>query len=428
MFRRIVFAAVLVPGVVVAQADLPTLLQRHSAAPTDWKVCFELGNFYVGVQKLEDALGFYSKAAKLNPSFVPARKNRATVLWFLNRKKEAAHEFTLLLPLSPKDPVPHLYLGLAAHDGKRWVSAKQHFAAAGDLALSNPEVLPAVLNTYLKADDQSLNSHVLSLLPEQSLPAVTKLKLGAIFEANGQSEAAYKAFSAAIASDATLDQAYIALANLSALHQNNAHALDVIARGLQQAPDSSGLLFEQGLLFALEGKPVEAETSFRQARELKPDWAAPVLASGVLQLEAGRFGEAKQTFRTAASAAPQDYRCVYLYATALLRSGAPEDRPQAMSELEKAIRLAPREPKPRVLLAQALLTDGKNQEAVGQLEKAVSIDRNHAPAVYQLSLAYRRIGKALAARNMVARFQALKHQEKEEQNTLVEVLRILKEK
>src|SRR5574341_1048037 len=164
-------------------------------AARDWKISHELGLAATKLGKLEEAEKHYREALKLNPGFIPARKNLAVVLWFLGRKAESEREFQGLLKEIPADPVPHLYLGLAAQERRQFVEAAEHFEKVGDLALNNPEVLPAVLTSYLGA--------------------------AAAYDRLGIPEKAHAAYLRAIEAEPRSEDAYLALAQFSAAHKNN---------------------------------------------------------------------------------------------------------------------------------------------------------------------------------------------------------------
>ena len=94
---------------------LPILNQLHKVQPNNVQVCYQLGLAYTQLQELIKAAEFYRKALKLNPSFVAARKNLGTVLWFSNQKEASVQEFRVVLRALPNDPVSHLYLGSQAY-------------------------------------------------------------------------------------------------------------------------------------------------------------------------------------------------------------------------------------------------------------------------------------------------------------------------
>lgn len=149
---------------------LPLLLQIHQSEPNQAQVCLQIGIAYTDLRQLDKAADFYRKALKINPRFSAARKNLATVLWFLGQKPESEHEFQLVLKAHPDDPVPHLYLGSLEYERQQFVNAKQHFEKAGDLALQNPEALPMVLETYLATQDMSVPDRLLRQLQQAATP------------------------------------------------------------------------------------------------------------------------------------------------------------------------------------------------------------------------------------------------------------------
>src|SRR5213593_4038675 len=72
---------------------LERLLPLYKSQPSDWRVCHQIGLAYMRLEQLDRAREFFEKTLALNASFLPARKNLATTLWFLNRKREAEREF-----------------------------------------------------------------------------------------------------------------------------------------------------------------------------------------------------------------------------------------------------------------------------------------------------------------------------------------------
>ena len=76
-----------------AHDALPILLELHRSEPSNANVCQQIGVAYTQLQELGKAETFYRQAVRLNPEFWAARKNLATVLWFLDRKGESEREF-----------------------------------------------------------------------------------------------------------------------------------------------------------------------------------------------------------------------------------------------------------------------------------------------------------------------------------------------
>jgi superkiller protein 3 len=149
---------------------LPLLLQIHLSQPNNAQVCLQIGIAYTELQQLAKAAEFYRKALKINPHFLAARRNLATVLWFLSQKAESEREFLVVLKARPDDSVAHLYLGSLEYERQQFAKAKQHFEKAGDLALQNPEALPMVLESYLATQDMTLPGRLLRQLQQAENP------------------------------------------------------------------------------------------------------------------------------------------------------------------------------------------------------------------------------------------------------------------
>src|SRR5262249_6335974 len=107
------------------------------------------------------------------------------------------------------------------------------------------------------------------------------LLLGEIYDKQGKPGEAYQALSKVITLEPQSEDGYLALSSFASAHQNNEFALKTVKAGIERLPQSSKLLLQQGILWALEGDLVQAETSFGQARQLDQQWDLPRLAMGV---------------------------------------------------------------------------------------------------------------------------------------------------
>jgi len=371
-------------------ASLPALLQRYQAHPDDYRLCQDIGVAYTRSEQLDKAAEFFRKAVRLKPDFLPARKNLATVLWFLNHKQESEREFQALVKLLPNDPAPRLYLGLAAYDRKQYADAIAHLEKAGALAMENPEVLPVLAEAYDRLG-----------APEKAHPMYTRM--------------------IALAPDSA--DAYASFAAFASAHRNNAFALRVLDQGLGRVPDSAKLWLERGIILALDGSHEQSEISFRKAGDRDPRWSLPWLSLGIGQLERGLFADAAVSFRQAIDREPKDDRARYLLAAALKRDPAAQD--EMVAALRKAIDLNGGNTRARVALAEFYAASDRLAAAVSELETAVAGDPRNAAALYQLGLAYQRQGSVEKSRQTLQEFQKAKARKQEEETELVQILKTL---
>ena len=442
------------------------MLELRRTAPSDPNVCQQIGIAYTQLEDLGQAEIFYREAVHLNPQFWAARKNLGTVLWFLDRKDEAEREFQAVTKALPADSVPHLYLGLAAHARREFQSAKLQFEKAGALASDNPEALPAVLESYLATHDMSFPRKMVDQLasaestdpellsrvgqlffqygyPDRAAAAFEKLvvtgggspevwrMLAQAYDRQGKPERAYQSYSRGLDANPNAEDSYLAFADFASAHANNDYALQVVAHGLERLPKSYTLRFEQGLLWALKGDRSQAESSFKQASSLKPDWPLPLLALGVAQLESGNVPQAAVLFQKARNLDPRDARAHYLYATALSREGggsSSETRADAVAALHKAIELDPNEGRSHTLLGQFQLAAGNVNAAAQEWRTALKIEPENATALYQLGLLCRKQGKAEEAQRLLETFQRVKANKRSDEESLVQILRVVPDK
>jgi tetratricopeptide (TPR) repeat protein len=348
----------------------------------------------------------------INPTFIPARKNLGVVLWFANRKAEAEKIFRSLLPEIPKDPVPHLYLGLALYERRQFAGAKRHFVQAGDLAMKNPEVLPMVVDSFLSVKDETIVPHALQFNDNTNLASV--------FDRHGKAEHAFAILSKAIASNPDQEQGYTILAAFASAHQNDAYALKTVEQGLARIPGSAVLLLQKGLLLAFGGDREKARESFRAASEANPKWSLPLLSMGILELEAGHAEAAVEVFQKAITIAPNEAQGYYF--SALAQSRVNESG--AIETLRKALAIDPKHARSSVLLGQLQISTGKLQEGVAELERALRSDPTNRSALYQIALAYRKLGRIALSKKYMAEFRAQK--DEQDQTALVQIMRTMK--
>jgi tetratricopeptide (TPR) repeat protein len=369
-------------------------------AEPDAQTLFREGLTAVQQQRLSDAEQAFRKVVTLEPNFTAARKNLGTVLWFLNRHAESAVEFRKVTAVTPQDPVPHLYLGLAAVERRDFLPAVSHFEKAGDLALKNPETRPAVLQAYLGAAEQ----YDAQRLPEKALAA----------------------YQQALRLDPDAIPVYLGLAAFASAHGNYDYARKALQSGLRRQPNSAELLLEQGIVLALQGLFAEAEASFQQSAQIRPNLAITQLARGVTQLQRGQAAEAVVTLRAAAKKWPGNGRARYLHAVALERSGDPGKVPEAIAELRAAIGLNAKDGVAHALLGRILLKSGKTAEAAGELETAARLDPGNETSLYQLAAAYRTLGRAADAQKVLAQFRRAKARARASESELVQLLKIVR--
>jgi tetratricopeptide (TPR) repeat protein len=406
---------------------IQALLVEYRYEPDNSLLCEQIGVAYTRLNAMDKAAEFFRKAVALSPERIPAKKNLATVLWFLGRKDESASLFSSLESRVPNDPVPKLYLGLSAYDRKNIEVAAAHFERAGSLASDNPDTFATVVDTYLIAGRVAQARQMLERRTNSgAADAKTYRLLGDAYDKLALPEKAEQAYSAAIEKAPQDEEYYLALAGFAIAHANTGFARQVLARGLQAVLHSSKLTLERGLSWGIEGDFEAAKESFAEANAADPKWSMPLLALGVTDLQTGNPDAAADCFRKAKSIAPEDYRCYYLHALALTRSHTSQEpaiRTTVISELRRAIVLAPEQTQARIALAKAEMAGGHQALAERQLREAIRITPSEPGALYNLALLCRREGKTEEAARLIQTFQRVKTKSQDEENQFVLILR-----
>jgi tetratricopeptide (TPR) repeat protein len=194
-------------------------------------------------------------------------------------------------------------------------------------------------------------------------------------------------------------------------------------------PGSSKLLLESGLAWSATGDFEKATHAFLAAAAADPNWPLPLLALGVTELQTGHTDRAADAFRKAKGIAPDDYRCYYLRAIALGRSPSIPDsakRAEVRRELQHAIALNPNNAAVYVALAEAEMPSD-SAAAEGHLRKALNLAPADPPALYQLALLERRLGKTAAADRLMDAFRKSKSSLQGQENNVVLILKTLRE-
>lgn len=132
-----------------------------------------------------------------------------------------------------------------------------------------------------------------------------------------------------------------------------------------------------------------AEAAFRQAARLRPDWAWPYNALGIVQFVTGRRAEALRSFQRALDLDPGWSRPHSDMAILYRRAGEME---KAVEEVKLALEIEPNHPINHYNYAVILDEDGRHLEARQRYEHVLELAPDLAPALYNMSCSYAREG------------------------------------
>ena len=209
------------------------------------------------------------------------------------------------IQLSPPDPVPFNYLGLAFSGSARWDEAERSFRQALSL---NPDYAEALYNLA-----NALASHGNLHEAERNYRQALALRpdfveahgnLGNVLAALGRVEEAAICYRQALALNPGLALAHNNLGNALLSLGRPEEAERSFRAALEGQPEYAEAYNNLGNTLALLQRPEEAEQSYRQALLLKPLLAEAHYHLGLVLAAMGRTEEAEQRFRQALASRP----------------------------------------------------------------------------------------------------------------------------
>jgi len=204
--------------------------------------------------------------------------------------------------------------------------------------------------------------------------------------------------------------------------------MEIVNIGVGNLPQSDRLHLQRGAVLAMKGKSAEAAADFETASKLAPQKNLPYVARGITLLQAGEAAKAIELLRQRTVASPNDYMGHYILAEALNRDGpslgSPEEREVVLC-LERSIRLKADFSGARATLGKTLLRRGEVDRAIRELEKALELDPKDESPMYQLAQAYRRKGNLNRAKDLFAKVDRSKTEERDKfmNRTLLRLVR-----
>ncbi|MFL6257482.1 MAG: tetratricopeptide repeat protein [Pyrinomonadaceae bacterium] len=220
----------------------------------------------------------------------------------------------------------------------------------------------------------------------------------AAFNANRAAEAepfARRAAEASLAGAGAKEgaaDALVLLAVVLAVRGDDAGALKAARQAVALAPRSFDAQFTFGRALYGAGDTAGAVAAFRAARTLKPGDARALFFLATTLERAGEDAEALDAYRELARLRPNDAEGHLGLGVLLVKKGGAGVE-EGLPELVRALELNPNLYEARVTLGRALVARGRAAEAVEHLKRAATLAPENPEPHYQLSLAYRRLGR-----------------------------------
>jgi tetratricopeptide (TPR) repeat protein len=393
-----------------AERDFATVLM---SVPGDEIVHAHLGEIAFERKQCGAALAHYERAgtrATQNPRWA---LHYATCL---TRAREIAAAVTILENIPGSDGTTRFEAGVMLGEAGAYADAAKLFASARK---TYDNAYAAAYNETLmriKAADYDGAIRVAEeFFQGEKTPAELYNLASQAYLKTGRIKEAYDALRAATRAQPDAEENYVDLASICIEHQSFDLALEIIGIGLQYRPDSSILHLQRGVVRAMRAELGAAEEDFDAARRLAPDQAGPYAGLAMIWMQTGRVDTAVDVLRREMHRRDRDHIVAYLFAVALMRSGVDAAAPEAaeaVDALRAAIAANAEFAPAHSELGRLLLKRDDLDEAIRELERAVSIDPEITAALYNLGQAYRRKGDTARATELLARVTRLNAQER----------------
>lgn len=186
--------------------------------------------------------------------------------------------------------------------------------------------------------------------------------------------------------------ALVLLAVVLAVRGDEAGSLSAARQAADLAPQNFDAQFTLGRALYGAGDSAGAARAFRAARALKPGDVRSLFFLATALERAGDDTEALAAYRELARLKPNEAEGHLGLGVLLVKKGGAGIE-EGLSELARALELNPNMYEARVTLGRVLVTRGRAAEAVEHLKRAAALAPENPEPHYQLSLAYRRLGR-----------------------------------
>jgi Flp pilus assembly protein TadD len=350
------------------------LREAVKLAPEDALALAVLGMVLSQGQNLEEANTYLERALKLDPGDTGTRYNLAVNQFRLGRREAAKTNLDLILKQKPDHKQAASLLDA--------IKAKSRY----DVALDR-------YRTDRFAESQALLEQMIASGKRD--PKVYTL-LAWCHHRQNRADAALAAMRQAIElapADPTL---YSNAAQILLENRSFQAAYGAATKALELKPDHVPALKTKGLLDIERGDLKQALAAFQRAVELNGSDPEAIEQLGTAHQLLFQYSEAAVTFEKGISQFPAYARMYEAYAKLLLDPGGRLDataKTRATMLLKKALALDASLPQAHYELGKQLLEDGKAPEALSHLETAAKLDPKNSAMHLALANAYRTLGR-----------------------------------
>lgn len=240
-------------------------------------------------------------------------------------------------------------------------------------------------------DGQSAEAATLltALHAERPAHADTLMFLGSAFELQQKMPEALEAYRAALAADPSNPDRMLEYTRLLMDMDRYDEAIQVVQAGMGEASSTAPLQLRLGAVEMVKGNYAAARDAFQAALATDPQLDVAYVGLAQTYSRQGNDLEAIHILEAARTKLPDRYLLEYYFGMLASRLGRGQE---AMLALEKAAQLQPKSPNPVFELGKLRASQQDWPEARDAFIHVIELNPQYAPAHYQLSQVYARLG------------------------------------
>jgi Flp pilus assembly protein TadD len=278
----------------------------------------------------------------------------------------------------------------AVEEGRRLIAAGRFREAAelfAALVERRPRDAAALYGAALAFFNSGRRAEAEPLARTAADEALSLLRRAEAARASGEVLSGARSFAA---------DALVLLSVAEAVKGDDAGALKTAGRAVEVEPRHFDAQLTLGRARFGAGDPTGAAAAFRSAVALRPDDARARFFLATALERAGEIGAALEAYRELVRRRPEAAEGHLGLGVLLVKRGG-DGVEEGINALNRAVATKPDSYEARVTLGRALLGRGRAAEAVAHLKRAAELAPGNPEPHFQLSLAYRRLGRKAEA-------------------------------
>lgn len=308
--------------------------------------------------KLAEAAQLYQRALRMRPGWADGWWSLGTILYDTDRHAECADAFTRFTAIKPDVGPAHALLGLCEFGRKHYDAALRHLFRAQELGFAGDDQIRRVA-VYHTALALILNGEFERAVEQLAVVAAIAPAQGPVRTAAGLAALRMRLLPEQVPPAEHDLVERMGNAMTAELERRQEDALRLFEATLAVYPQAPNVHYAYGSLL-LDSDPAKGLAELKQELAISPRHVPAMAAIAYEYLKEADAQSALPYAEKAAQIAPGDFAARTAYGRALLET----DRiPEAVAELETAVRLAPESPHARFALASAYARAGREADA-----------------------------------------------------------------